>query len=292
MESKNFDKSNMYFGEVNINSLPGPVKKEFEKILELYDSSPSLDDSDIIIANNIHVFQMIGEGVKNKEILIRINNNLLLTETSTIENGFEKIKFDNLTFYECKSEDYFDWFKSWVYDLGFIHGYKKEFKSDYEIFSTVFRKHERSLNLLEDWFDENYQIKVLNQVSLSIYGENEGKFARAWNEVLERPFDFLGMFEEFAEKFSDITPVEWKGTQTELIELTKALIEAGIFQGKQKEIFKQIELVFETKLNNIDKTISTFNNRNNDNETIFIDKLKESLLNSIRNKLEKNSGKV
>jgi len=71
--------------------------------------------------------------------------------------------------------------------------------------------------------------------------------------------------------------VTFNFTQTEIIELTKALIQNGNIKGKQKEIIQIVSSFFETEVNNQDKIITDLSKRNNGSETLFLDKLKTSL---------------
>ncbi|WP_425595480.1 RteC domain-containing protein [Polaribacter atrinae] len=82
--------------------------------------------------------------------------------------------------------------------------------------------------------------------------------------------------------------LKWYGAKSELIELTKALIENGNLKGKQEDIFNEIQEVFNIELNNIDQAITKFNTRNQENETKFLDTLKNTLSKYIKSKLEKN----
>jgi hypothetical protein len=87
-----------------------------------------------------------------------------------------------------------------------------------------------------------------------------------------------------------LQPLKWQGTPTELIELTKALIENETFkgQGTQKEIFIKIQNLFDIELKTIDKTINSFDEvRSGGNETKFLDALKVSLLSNINIKRKK-----
>ena len=88
--------------------------------------------------------------------------------------------------------------------------------------------------------------------------------------------------------------LKWQGTPTELIELTKALIENETFkgQGTQKEIFIKIQNLFDIELKTIDKTINSFDEvRSGGNETKFLDTLKVSLLNNINIKRKKRGNR-
>ena len=91
-----------------------------------------------------------------------------------------------------------------------------------------------------------------------------------------------------------LQPLKWQGTPTELIELTKALIENETFkgQGTQKEVFSKIQNLFDIELKTIDKTINSFDEvRSGGNETKFLDALKVSLLNNINIKRKKRQNR-
>ncbi|MEQ3501157.1 RteC domain-containing protein [Tenacibaculum sp. SSH1-16] len=74
--------------------------------------------------------------------------------------------------------------------------------------------------------------------------------------------------------------IAWKGSQVELIELIKALIENKSIKGaNQIEIFESFSSFFNFKINNPDQVITKIKGRNTGNETLFLDKLKTSLNN-------------
>ena len=78
--------------------------------------------------------------------------------------------------------------------------------------------------------------------------------------------------------------LNWIGTQTELIELTKALIENGNIKVKNGEQGKTIEAIsnfFNFPINNPNKLIADLKIRSNQSETLFLDKLKKTLLDYI-----------
>ena len=81
--------------------------------------------------------------------------------------------------------------------------------------------------------------------------------------------------------------LNWHGNKSALIELTKALIENGNLKGKQEVIFEKIQVMFNTELKNIDQAITKFNSRSQQNETKFLDDLKNSLSQYIRIKINK-----
>lgn len=129
-------------------------------------------------------------------------------------------------------------------------------------------------------------------------GVRDGEIYKAWCVIAE----YSPMFEDIWSKnnFRDElskkeiqsvkldTNLQWYGTQTELIELTKALIENGNLKGKQEDIFNSIQKTFNKELNNIDQAITKFNSRSQETETKFIDKLKDTLSKYISTKLNKN----
>jgi hypothetical protein len=75
--------------------------------------------------------------------------------------------------------------------------------------------------------------------------------------------------------------INWNGTQTDFIELVKALIENGNLKGTQTEIIKSLSNVFNIKINNENKLINDIKIRNNGSETLFLDKLKKTLFDYI-----------
>lgn len=77
--------------------------------------------------------------------------------------------------------------------------------------------------------------------------------------------------------------LKWNASQTDLMELIKALIEANAIKeakvkGKQKELTEELCNLFNVKINNPNKLISDFNTRNTGKETKFLDNLREHLM--------------
>ncbi len=75
--------------------------------------------------------------------------------------------------------------------------------------------------------------------------------------------------------------LNWIGSQTEFIELIKALIENGNIKGTQIEIISKLSNVFNIEIKNPSKLINDLKLRNNESETLFLDKLKKSLFDYI-----------
>lgn len=81
--------------------------------------------------------------------------------------------------------------------------------------------------------------------------------------------------------------IKFHGNNVEFVELVKALIENGNLKGTQKEIFKTLSEFFEIEVKHPDKTISDIKKRNNGSETLFLDRLKESMITHITKTAEK-----
>lgn len=82
-------------------------------------------------------------------------------------------------------------------------------------------------------------------------------------------------------KTEQINPLNWNGTQTEFIELIKALIENGNIKGTQTEIISNLSNVFNIEIKHPNKLITDIKIRNNGSETLFLDKLQKSLFDYI-----------
>jgi len=180
----------------------------------------------------------------------------------------------------------------------FIDNYKKQillFKENYPD------------STLEDFFFE-YSIflsQCIDNVSLHSWKENEMIFVSSWsnNEIKEIQdyiqddqkliqnlyYSFKKMQSKLSEMeykgeketYSKIKKLNWQGTQTEFMELIKALIENGTLKGTQKEIIKHASKFFNIEIKNPDKLITDIKKRNIGSETLYIDKLRTSLYNYI-----------
>ena len=75
--------------------------------------------------------------------------------------------------------------------------------------------------------------------------------------------------------------LNWNGTQTEFIELIKALIENGNIKGTQTEIISNLSNVFNIEIKHPNKLITDIKKRNNGSETLFLDRLQKTLFDYI-----------
>jgi hypothetical protein len=81
--------------------------------------------------------------------------------------------------------------------------------------------------------------------------------------------------------------LNWSGSQTEFIELIKALIENKNIKGTQTEIISKLSNVFNIEIKNPNKLITDIKNRNNGSETLFLTKLQNTLFNYITRETKK-----
>lgn len=72
--------------------------------------------------------------------------------------------------------------------------------------------------------------------------------------------------------------LKWIGTQTEFMELIKALVASNSVKGTQKDLTKVLSQLLNFKINSPDKLIQDIKLRSIGGETLFLDKLKESLI--------------
>jgi hypothetical protein len=80
---------------------------------------------------------------------------------------------------------------------------------------------------------------------------------------------------------SQQSSLKWNGTQTEFIELVKALIENGNIKGTQTEIIRILSNVFNLEIKNPNKLINDLKLRNNNSETLFLGRLQKTLFDYI-----------
>ncbi len=99
--------------------------------------------------------------------------------------------------------------------------------------------------------------------------------------------DILHFLDSFSNTKDDIINLntgkhKFHGSQTEFIELIKALIVNRNLKGTQKNIIGDLAEFFDIEIKNQDKLIQDIKNRNNGSEALFLEKLKSSLLDYIK----------
>lgn len=164
---------------------------------------------------------------------------------------------------------------------------------DYEeidFVNTEIQRYNDSINDLEQL--ENYIQEIVNRdwtppnVNKSLLkmccNEFDGRIDYEKKELLILSFTKIIEFLEIQKQNpKNGNNLNWNGTQTDFIELVKALIENGNIVGTQTEIIKSLSNIFNFKINNENKIINDIKNRNNGSETLFLDKLKKSLFDYI-----------
>lgn len=89
---------------------------------------------------------------------------------------------------------------------------------------------------------------------------------------------YLDVLLESPNKPNEAVPkLNWNGTQTELIELLKAIVESKKIDGTQTEIIKAFSLFLGVEIKNPSKLINDIKLRNWESRTLFLDNLKSNL---------------
>lgn len=81
---------------------------------------------------------------------------------------------------------------------------------------------------------------------------------------------------------NNITPLQNSFTPTQILELTRAIIETGNIEGNKKDIIKAFAEFFQVEINNPDQLWQTIKARKQEGETIFLDHLKKTLIDSFK----------
>jgi hypothetical protein len=195
---------------------------------------------------------------------------------------YDELHFINseLYFYEnCYKTANVSEYRFPIYNQEFTD-YKNRFLNSIEAFQ-IFEPSEinegenydvRSLIKEGSFLTDYYNLEVCNQLTTS------------FTKIIE----YLNIEKNKFKNDSEFPKVKFHGTQTEFIELLKALTENNNLRGTQKDNIEICSNFFDIKINNPTKLVSDINNsRNNGSETLFIDKLKRSLLNYIQQQNQK-----
>tara|TARA_B110000114_G_scaffold175514_1_gene205147 strand:- start:172 stop:1077 length:906 start_codon:yes stop_codon:yes gene_type:complete len=81
---------------------------------------------------------------------------------------------------------------------------------------------------------------------------------------------------------STVTQLKFKGNQTQLVELVKALVESEMIEGTQTNAIEQFSKFFDIEINNPNKLIQDIKGKNTDSTTAFLDLLKSNLIEYLR----------
>lgn len=197
------------------------------------------------------------------------NSIIDLEKTFIIER--EKLTENKAYFFGCSFE---------VYKLNYETRLQSYLKKYFDATEQDFIKYELSIK-----FDAFFYLRV-NRYDL------KQKLEYCFLEILEVEqinFSLIARNKFLNDKLNKNSKLEsnllWNGTPTEFIELTKSLIENGALKGgkkgTQKEIIEDFSKILNIEIKNPDKLLTDIKKRNNGSETLFIDKLKHTLLNYI-----------
>ncbi|TXB66858.1 hypothetical protein FRY74_01345 [Vicingus serpentipes] len=233
-----------------------------------------------------------------KEIEILLSNSELKEEIEIIDFlGVEEKSYkltneiffyENLQmlYYKSNEENYF-----WQYCN--LSTYKKTFDERFEIYKKTYTDAElndfisKELTLLNSYlkhdFDGNviclYYTSTINpDIKFPIYNDCLDEFRDVLILSNQKKISFLEKEITKQIKVINSSNIKFTGTQTDFIELVKALIENESLKGNsQKEIIETLSNFLNIKINNPDKLIQDLKKRNNGSETLFLDSLKETL---------------
>ena len=145
------------------------------------------------------------------------------------------------------------------------------------------------INQIDSNINENYDIKALikDKSKLLTDGYNLeicNQLTTSFTKIIE----YLNIKKKTLSNDNEFPKIKFYGSQTEFIELIKALTENGNLKGKQKDNIEICSKFFDIEIKNPNKLISDINNtRNTGRETLFLDELKKSLYKYIQNQNQK-----
>lgn len=114
-------------------------------------------------------------------------------------------------------------------------------------------------------------IRLLNEINIKIYTFTLNRIEEFLKNKLNQS--------ETSTSINEIEPLNFKGSQTQLMELIKALVESDLIEGTQTNTIKQFSNFFNKEINNPSKLIQDIKGKNNDSKTAFLDLLKTNLNN-------------
>lgn len=223
-----------------------------------------------------------------------------------IKKHFNKLPFEN----EEKSYFFLWWLKELIEQSHHSDSPNAIQKKSFEVINDLFDKLEAKLypakedEKTENTYDFSKVKKHLQTITNNkdkvnylieiktdyLQNQNSWKLNDSWeipfDQKCDLEIDKLKSFLKTTEpRHSTTTNVQsklnWQGTQTEFIELIKALIQNENIKGTQTEIIKTLSGVFNIEIKNPNKIITDIKNRNNGSETLFLDKLKKALFDYI-----------
>ena len=170
--------------------------------------------------------------------------------------------------------------------LEFLKKVNQNLVSELDILNFIDEATKNDLLKLEQLYKDLETFETKTIVERVLDGLDTTKAVNNSQTISDLFVSFKKIVSDKIEKLPQTVPapenlLNWNGTQTEFIELIKALIENGNIKGTQTEIINKLSNVFNIKINNENKLINDIKTRNNGSETLFIDRLQKSLFDYI-----------
>jgi hypothetical protein len=209
-----------------------------------------------------------------------------------LENHKAKYEdYDELHFINSELNFYQDCYKTANVTEQRLNEYNEEFTEYRYRYINEFEYDE--INQIDSNGTENYDIKALikkNDGSLksSLTDHYNLEICDQLTTSFTKIIEYLNIKKNKLKNDNEFQKIKFHGTQTEFIELIKALTENGNLKGIQKDNIEICSKFFGIEIKNPTKLISDINNtRNTGGETLFMDKLKKSLYNYIQQQNQK-----
>lgn len=143
--------------------------------------------------------------------------------------------------------------------------------------------------LLEGW---DIVDEIINKIEIDTLDHKGNKHGVRYDALLCRKLDIsftkiISFLEnKKPQQIQNDTPtnyngLKWLGSQTDFMELIKALIQNENLKGRQKVIIQTLSNVFNIEIKNPNKLMNDIKIRNEGSETLFLNKLKKTLFDYI-----------
>lgn len=170
--------------------------------------------------------------------------------------------------------------------LEFLKKVNQNLVSELDILNFIDEATKNDLLKLEQLYKDLETFETKTIVERVLDGLDTTKAVNNSQTISDLFVSFKKIVSDKIEKLPQTVPapenlLNWNGTQTEFIELIKALIENGNIKGTQTEIISKLSNVFNIEIKHPNKLITDIKKRNNGSETLFLDKLQKSLLDYI-----------
>lgn len=265
------------------------VLKETLKLIEQYRESPGINQFDEriedIIFYNENRFQLELTEVFDKEYLLYYNKYYFFGCSFEVykKTYNERLKEFQQTFFDATEIDFIESELNEGVFYPKIQRKKSDFAID-EVFNINSHYTKQIQYSLKKRFEYLQQRAEENKFSLSYYYSTDFPDVASYN--LEPIQELLNVKTESINDMLDILePLNWNGTELQLTELTKALIQSNLINKEltQKDIFKRLKMFFQIDDFNENDKLKDIRKRTKD-KTRLINILETSLTTWITNK--------